>query len=126
MFNRLIDKIADMPRESLFLAVVTVVAGGLLTAMYQVCNAQVLHAQERERTMEVQRLAVYDCMDANPRATYRTCVNRVAENFRDQPKAGGSGANPNVMQAGFTRGGGTPATTLSAMAPVGYYGVLGR
>jgi len=131
MLNRLIDKIAEMPRESLFLGTVTVLIGGLLVAMYQVCNTQVLHAQERERTVAVQRLAVYDCIDANPRASYRACVNEVAANFRARP-AGNPSDSPSgygggeVMQAGFSRGGSAPANTMSAMTPVAYHRVLSR
>jgi hypothetical protein len=73
MLSRLMEKVADAPRESLFLAVVFVTIGALLVAMYTVCNTQTRLAEERRAFVELQRLAVLDCLRLNPHVSYPSC-----------------------------------------------------
>lgn len=117
MLSDLLNKIADAPRESLFLASVAVVIGALLSAMYIVCSAQVQSAQARHAAAQTQRQAVIDCLDSDPRASYTACASHVAVTFQTPvtPRAAGQAE---VVRASWT---GSPRSQVSAMMPVAYY-----
>ena len=83
MLSRLLDKIAESPRESLFLAAVTVVIGALLASMYMVCNSQVRAAEAYHASLRTQRLAVLDCVNSDRRASYSACASQVAMTFQN-------------------------------------------
>lgn len=86
MFTRIADHIAESPRESLFFAVLAVVAAGLLVALYLVCSGQVHRAAMRDSVLKTQREAVASCLDASHRATLTSCVAEVAR-ARDDVRA---------------------------------------
>lgn len=120
MLSDLLNKIADAPRESLFLAAVAVVIGALLSSMYMVCAAQVQSAQARHASAKSQQLAVLDCLDSDPRASYAACASHVALTFQPQPAAQvlrvADTAQPaRASYASTARG------QVSVMMPVAYY-----
>ena len=120
MLSDLLNKIADTPRESLFLAAVALVIGALLSSMYIVCAGQVQSAQARHASAKTQQLAVLDCLDSDPRASYAACASHVALTFQSEPAAqvqrlAGS-AQP--VRAAFST---TARSQVSAMMPVAYY-----
>lgn len=125
MLSDLLNKIADAPRESVFLAAVLVLIGGLLTAMYMVCDAQVRTAQERFAMADVQRLAVRDCLDADPRASYAACASHVAVVFQSRPPAGHE-APRDAMAGGSAKAGaavmaaGSGRSKVTALVPVAF------
>jgi hypothetical protein len=120
MLSDLINKMADAPRESLFLAAVAVVIGALLSSMYMVCAGQVQAAQARHAAIETQKAAVMDCLDSDPRASYAACASHVALTFQPQPAAQvvrvADTAQP--VRGGYT---GTARSQVSVMMPVAYY-----
>ncbi len=117
MLSDLLNKIADTPRESLFLAGVAVVIGALLSAMYIVCSAQVQSAQARHASAQTQRQAVMDCLDSDPRASYTACASHVAVTFQ-APMAPRAAEQAQVVRASWA---GTTRSQVSAMMPVAYY-----
>jgi len=117
MLSDLLNKIADAPRESLFLAGVAVVIGALLSSMYIVCSAQVQSAQARHAAVKSQQLAVLDCLDSDPRASYVACASQVAAVMPSAPMAR-AGEPAAVVRTGWSGGARSP---VSAMMPVAYY-----
>lgn len=84
-----IHKIADIPLERLFLAAVLVSVGGLLVAMYMVCDAQTRQADQRRAELRAQRAAVMDCLATRTRASYALCETEVALQWAAQPSPTG-------------------------------------
>lgn len=123
MLSDLLNKIADAPRESLFLAAVAVVIGALLSSMYIVCAGQVQSAQARHASARSQQLAVLDCLDSDPRASYAACASHVALRFQPQPAAqvlrvADTAPIAQPVRAAFTS---TARSQVSVMMPVAYY-----
>ena len=50
---------------------------GQLAAFWLLCTVQVRRAQAREAVVQVQRVAVAECMQYVPRATLNSCAARV-------------------------------------------------
>ncbi|MGE0332888.1 MAG: hypothetical protein AB7P37_19590 [Ramlibacter sp.] len=121
MLSDLLNKIVDAPRESLFLAGVAVVIGALLSSMYIVCSGQVQSAEARHAAARTQRMAVLDCLDSDPRASYAACASHVALTFQPQPGAqvlrvadGAAPMRASSPSRGFNK-------QVSVMMPVAYY-----
>jgi hypothetical protein len=77
MLPLLVDLRASAPRDRFLWAVLSVLALGLLVAIWMVCAHQVRKAQMRDVSLEVQRVAVADCLRYVPRATLNSCADRV-------------------------------------------------
>jgi hypothetical protein len=120
MLSDLLNKFADAPRESLFLAAVAVVIGALLSSMYIVCAGQVQSAQARHASARSQQLAVLDCLDSDPRASYAACASHVALRFQPEPAAQvlRVADTTQPVRAAFTT---TARSQVSVMMPVAYY-----
>lgn len=120
MLSDLLNKIADAPRESMFLAAVALVIGALLSSMYMVCAAQVQSAQARHASAKSQQMAVLDCLDSDPRASYAACASHVALTFRppsgEQVVRVADTAQP--VRAGYAS---AARSQVSVMMPVAYY-----
>ncbi len=71
------QKSASAQRERLFRLALLVLATGLFVAFWMVCSQQVRKAQMRDVTMQVQRVAIGDCLQYVPRATLNSCASRV-------------------------------------------------
>ena len=124
MLSDLINKIADTPRESLFLAAMATVVGALLSSMYLVCSSQVQSAQARHATAKVQRSAVFDCMESDRGASYATCASHVALTYPQEVQTlahqrGANAAHP--LRATYPGYSGSARNPVSALTPVGYY-----
>lgn len=100
----LLAKRASAPRDRLFWAVLAALAVGQLVAFWMLCAHQVRKAQMRDISLEVQRVAVADCLQYVPRATLNSCANRVDPDRRD----------PNAVLAG----GKPPAAPEAQRAPM--------
>ena len=101
-------KFAAVPRDKLFWPAIAVVVGVQLLAFWMLCSHQVRKAEVRNATLQVQRVAVADCLRYIPRATLNSCVYRVDPNSR-----------PDVMMATDS----APAagrTAVSSTVPVGF------
>lgn len=71
------EKIAAMPRDKLLWPVLVTLAAAQLLAFWMLCSHQVRKAEVRDATLQVQRVAVADCLRYIPRATLNSCANRV-------------------------------------------------
>jgi hypothetical protein len=98
--------------DKLFWAVLTALAAGQLVAFWMLCAHQVRKAQMRDITVQVQRVAVADCLQYIPRATLSHCVSRVDP---DRPAAHSVAPVPDNLAAAPVRGG----TGMSSSSPVG-------
>lgn len=72
-----IEERADASRERLYWALLAVLCVGQLLAFWMLCSHQVRKAQVRDLTLQVQRVAVADCLQYVPRATLNSCASRV-------------------------------------------------
>ena len=72
MLSRVIERMIEHPRESLFLMV-----GVLLAAMYVVCAAQVRGAEARSPEFKARSMALHDCMGYRQRASQQACSSEV-------------------------------------------------
>lgn len=77
MHRKPLEKIAAMPRDKLLWPLLVTVAAAQLLAFWMVCSHQVRKAEVRDATLQVQRVAVADCLRYIPRATLNSCVQRV-------------------------------------------------
>lgn len=117
MLYALLNKMADAPRQSLFLVTGAAVVGALLSSMYLVCDAQVRSAQTHHASVKAQRLALYDCLHNDPRTSYAACVSQVAQTFQTPSQS----RNANSAVALRAVHGGGERSQVSAMMPVAYY-----
>lgn len=101
-------KIAALPRDKLLWPVLVTLVLGQLLAFWMLCSHQVRKAEVRNATLEVQRVAVADCLRYIPRATLTSCVHRVDPNSR-----------PDVLMAGEGAAG-APRTGMSTAVPVNF------
>jgi hypothetical protein len=83
MPSRLLHKTADASRERAFWLVATALVLGQLIAFWMLCSHQVRKAQVRDASMQVERIAMADCLRYVPNATLGTCASRVAPLDRD-------------------------------------------
>jgi hypothetical protein len=113
MLPDLLAKTADVPRDKLFWGVIGALVVGQLLAFWMLCTHQVRKAEVRDATLQVQRVAVADCLRYIPKATLHGCANRVDPSNRTD------GA---VMAAGETQPapGGAARTTMSSATPVNF------
>jgi hypothetical protein len=91
MLPQLLAKTTGIPREKLLWPVLAVLVTGQLLAFWMLCIHQVRKAEVRNATLQVQRVAVADCLRYIPHATLNSCAARVDPGSR--PHSG------NVMAA---------------------------
>jgi hypothetical protein len=84
--------IAAIPRDKLLWPVLATLVVGQLVAFWMLCSHQVRKAEVRNATLQVQRVAVADCLRYIPRATLNNCVQRVDPNRRPDLQMAGDGA----------------------------------
>jgi hypothetical protein len=66
-----------MSRDKLLWPVLVTIVAAQLLAFWMLCSHQVRKAEVRDATVQVQRVAVADCLRYIPRATLNSCVSRV-------------------------------------------------
>lgn len=82
---------AVQPRDQAFWLGATVLVLGQLVAFWMLCSQQVRKAEVRNAAMQVERLALADCLRYVPHATLTSCAQRVAPlDGRAQALAGAS------------------------------------
>jgi hypothetical protein len=111
MLPDLLAKTSDMPRDKLFWAVVGALVVGQLLAFWMLCTHQVRKAEVRDATLQVQRVAVADCLRYIPKATLHGCANRVDP---------GNRADNAVVAAGQAGPADADRTTMSSAMPVNF------
>lgn len=107
MFSHLLARTAAIPREKLLWPLLAILVGGQMLAFSMLCVHQVRKAEVRNATLQVQRVAVADCLRYVPRATLSSCVTRVDPGSRPD--------NGNVVAATDKLGRPVPGAT-----PVSY------
>lgn len=100
MPSRPIRKPAVLPRDQAFWVGATVLVLGQLVAFWMLCSQQVRKAEVRNAAMQVERVALAQCLRSVPHASLTSCAQRVApHDGRAQALAGapvdaGTGAVP--------------------------------
>jgi hypothetical protein len=84
---RLLTASKGWSRDRWFRLALMAFAVALLGAFWMLCSHQVRKAQMRDMSLEVQRVAVADCLQYIPRATLNSCVNRVDPSRHDGANA---------------------------------------
>lgn len=102
-------KIAAMPRDKLLWPVLLTLVAGQLLAFWMLCSHQVRKAEVRDATLQVQRVAVADCLRYIPRATLNSCANRVDPS-----------RTPDLVMAAESGAPGARRTVMSTTVPVGF------
>jgi hypothetical protein len=77
MLSRLLARSADVQSRRMFWAVVSTLALVQLVAFWLLCSHQVRKAEVRDATLQVQRVAISDCLQYIPHATLHGCAARV-------------------------------------------------
>ena len=81
MSSPAMNRKAVSPHVRLFWAAIAGVSLGLLFAIYWLCNQQVRQAGVSEAAIQVQRVALSDCLRHRPHSTVGGCsLQRVPEN----------------------------------------------
>jgi len=102
-------KIAAMSRDKLLWPVLVTLVAAQLLAFWMLCSHQVRKAEVRDATLQVQRVAVADCLRYIPRATLNSCAKRV-----DPTRT------PDVVMAAESGTPGAARTVMSATVPVSF------
>jgi hypothetical protein len=76
---------AATTRAKMFWALIATLAVGQLIAIWMLCSHQVRQAELRSATVQVERVALQDCLRFIPRATPQHCAARLAA--RHEPDA---------------------------------------
>lgn len=102
-------KIAAQPRDKLLWPVLGLLVAAQLVAFWMLCTHQVRKAEVREAALQVQSVAVADCLRYIPRATLSSCAQRVDPTRRPDIQIVGNGS-PTASRAVMT----------STVMPVGF------
>ena len=102
-------KIAAMSRDKLLWPVLATLVAAQLLAFWMLCSHQVRKAEVRDATLQVQRVAVADCLRYIPRATLNSCANRV-----DPTRT------PDVVLSAESGAPGAARTVMSTAVPVSF------
>jgi len=90
--SRLASRSGGWSRDRWFRAVLVALVLVQLAAFWMLCSHQVRKAQMRDMSLEVQRVAVADCLQYIPRATLNSCAHRVDPARQDAAAAAMSSA----------------------------------
>lgn len=69
---------AVLPRDQAFWVGATVLVLGQLVAFWMLCSQQVRKAEVRNAAMQVERVALAECLRSVPHASLTSCAQRVA------------------------------------------------
>lgn len=83
MPTRTSAKSAATAREKMFWALIATLAVVQLIAFWMLCSHQVRQAQARDATVQVERMAVADCLRYIPKSTPNHCAARLASARHD-------------------------------------------
>jgi hypothetical protein len=82
MLPPLLARSSAISRDKLMWSLLAVLVAGQLLAFWMLCSHQVRRAEVRDATLQVQRVAVADCLRYIPKATLNSCASRVDPNGR--------------------------------------------
>ena len=103
MPSRPTRKPAALPRDQAFWLGATVLVLGQLVAFWMLCSQQVRKAEVRNAAMQVERVALAECLRSVPQASLTSCAQRIA------PSSGRAQALA-----------GAPADAAASVVPVNY------
>jgi hypothetical protein len=92
MLSHLIEITPEISREKLLWAVVVALVAGQLLAFWMICSHQVRQAEVRDAALQVERVAISDCLQYIPRATVTSCASRIA--MPDREATGAASISP--------------------------------
>jgi hypothetical protein len=78
MLPPLLEKTAGTPRDTWLWALIGFLVVGQMAAFWMLCQYQVRKAEVRDASLQMERLAMADCMKYIPKATMTSCAARVA------------------------------------------------
>lgn len=95
MLPHLLAKSPETSPGKLFWSLIVALMVGQIVAFWMLCAHQVRKAEVRDATLQVERIAMADCLRYIPKATLNSCASRVAPQARDSSAvlAGGSATN---------------------------------
>jgi hypothetical protein len=96
------SNIVAIGRDKLFWIMIGALVVAQLAAFWMLCRQQVLNAQAREAVVQVERMAMAECLRHVPRASSGNCAPRMAarENHGDSGLAAGDAGG--VMRASMS------------------------
>jgi hypothetical protein len=77
LIARILDPQSQDPRSRVFWLVLGALVVGQLLAFWLLCSHQVRKAETRRAQLQVNQLALADCLQYIPGATIATCTNRL-------------------------------------------------
>ncbi|NPC54727.1 hypothetical protein [Caenimonas soli] len=92
MLPHLLAKSAQTSPGKLFWSVIVALMLGQIVAFWMLCSHQVRKAQVRDATLQVERMAMSDCLRYIPKSTLNSCASRVVQNREPGPALAAGGA----------------------------------
>ena len=86
MLSQLLEKVTNLSRGQWLWALLPVLVLGQLVAFWMLCSHQVQRAHERDASVQVQRMALADCLSYMPGATTSSCAAQF-DSTRDDGRA---------------------------------------
>jgi hypothetical protein len=90
---------AETSPGKLFWSLIVALLLGQIVAFWMVCTHQVRKAEVRDATLQVERMAMADCLRYIPKATLNSCASRVAPQSREAGPAMAASSAPTVTSA---------------------------
>ena len=79
MLPPLLDKTAGSERDKWLWALIGVLVVGQVIAFWLLCSAQVRKAEVRHAAMQLEKVALQDCLQYIPKSTLGSCATRVQQ-----------------------------------------------
>lgn len=83
MLPHLLAKSPETSPGKLFWSLILALMAGQFIAFWMLCVHQVRKAEVRDATLQVERMAMVDCLRYIPKATLNSCAARVASKARE-------------------------------------------
>lgn len=102
MLPHVLAKSPDTSPGKLFWTLILALIAGQFIAFWMLCVHQVRKAEVRDATLQVERMAMADCLRYIPKATLNSCASRVAKGREAGPVLAGHKPSGNAAVAGAT------------------------
>lgn len=97
---------AETPLSRLFWTFLATVALVQIVAFYLVCKDQVLRAQARDAGVQMQQLALVDCLQNTANSTIGSCFSHMRNSYDDGASVVSSGLAASPQRAALIEAGG--------------------
>jgi len=106
LLDELLDPQTQKPRSNAFWVAFGALAAAQLVALWMLCSHQVRKAEARQVEVQMQQMAMADCLQYIPGSTIASCANRLAASggaaTASMNTSSGRGAMNSAMPVSFS------------------------